>query len=163
VWGICQVLVNIWCEGNRVSDEVLSFLVRHAWLGMRAAIEDELRRFDLTVPQFATLLMLGDRPGMSPSEVARACGSTRQAANQMVAALERDGLVTRSQHPTDRRTHALELTDPGRARLALARPAVHRREDQLEAAIPAHHRTAARQWMAAVATVCATRDPTDEQ
>lgn len=146
-----------------MSDVVLSFLVRHTWLGMRAAIEDELRRFNLTVPQFATLLMLDEQPGMSPSEVARACGSTRQAANQMVAALERDGLVLRSQHLTDRRTHALELTDLGRERLADARPAVVRRENQLEAGIPAHHRAAARQWMAAIAAVCTGLEPTEEQ
>ena len=139
-------------------DSVISFAVRHVWLGMRAAIEDELTEFGLTVPQFATLMMLDGSPGLSIAEVARACGTTRQSANEMVAGLEARGLVERSPHPTDRRAHQLHATDAGLEMFAKARPAVRRREDELEAGLSPQVRRTAREWMAALAASCDVPD-----
>ncbi|WP_194908726.1 MarR family winged helix-turn-helix transcriptional regulator [Catenulispora rubra] len=135
-------------------DGVISFAVRHVWLGMRAAIEDELAEFGLTVPQFATLMMLEGSPGLSIAEVARLCGSTRQSANEMVAGLEARGLVERAPHPTDRRAHQLHATEAGLEMFAKARPAVRRREEELEAGLSTGVRQAAREWMAAMAASC---------
>ena len=135
-------------------DGVISFAVRHVWLGMRAAIEDELAEFGLTVPQFATLMMLDCTPGLSVAEIARLCGSTRQSANEMVAGLEARGLVERSPHPTDRRAHQIRATEAGRDMFWKARPAVRRREEALEAGLSPEVRKAAREWMAALAASC---------
>ena len=135
-------------------DVVVSFAVRHVWLGMRGAIEDELTEFGLTVPQFATLMMLDGSPGLTVAEVARACGTTRQAGNEMVAGLEARGLVERQPHPTDRRAHQLHATEAGREMFAKARPAVRRREEELEAGLSPQVRRAAREWMAAIAVSC---------
>ncbi|MCX5198509.1 MarR family transcriptional regulator [Streptomyces sp. NBC_00249] len=140
--------------GEQTDGPVLSFLVRHAWLDMRAAIGAELEEFGLTVPQFATLLMVRHTPGMSASQVARECGSTRQAANEMLTTLERDGLITRSPHPTDRRTHQVHLTDLGATRYAETLPAVMRREAALMEGIAPEVRDAAVAWMTAVSTAC---------
>ena len=139
-------------------DGVITFAVRHVWLGMRAAIEDELDGFGLTVPQFATLMMLDDSPGLSVAEVARLCGSTRQSANEMVAGLEAHGLVERSPHPTDRRAHQVHVTEAGREMFRKARPAVRRRENELEAGLSPEARRAAREWMAALAASCGAGD-----
>lgn len=139
-------------------DSVISFAVRHVWLGMRAAIEDELTEFGLTVPQFATLMMLDGSPGLSIAEVARACGTTRQSANEMVAGLEARGLVERFPHPTDRRAHQLHATDAGLEMFAKARPAVRRREDELEVGLSPQVRRTAREWMAALAASCDVPD-----
>jgi DNA-binding MarR family transcriptional regulator len=135
-------------------DGVISFAVRHVWLGMRAAIEDELTEFGLTVPQFATLMMLDGAPGLTVAEVARLCGSTRQSANEMVAGLESRGMVERTPHPTDRRAHQLHATEAGLELVRKARPAVRRREDELEAGLSPQVRQAAREWMAALAASC---------
>lgn len=135
-------------------DGVVSFAVRHVWLGMRAAIEDELADFGLTVPQFATLMMLEGSPGLTIAEVARLCGSTRQSANEMVAGLEARGLLERSPHPTDRRAHQLHATEAGLEMFAKARPAVRRREEELEAGLSPQVLQAAREWMAAIAISC---------
>jgi DNA-binding MarR family transcriptional regulator len=141
-------------SGKWGEDGVVSFAVRHVWLGMRAAIEDELAEFGLTVPQFATLMMLDGSPGLSIAEVARLCGSTRQSANEMVAGLESRGLVERSPHPTDRRAHQLSATEAGHEVYLKARPAVRRREDELESGLSPEVRQAAREWMAALAASC---------
>jgi len=139
-------------------DGVVSFMVRHVWLGMRAAIEDELDGFGLTVPQFATLMMLDHSPGMSIAEVARACGSTRQAANEMVAGLQGQGLVERSPHPTDRRAQQLHATEAGRELFRKAKPAVRRREEALEEGISPELREAGRAWMVRMASACMMQD-----
>jgi DNA-binding MarR family transcriptional regulator len=140
--------------GKLGEDSVISFAVRHVWLGMRAVIEDELADFGLTVPQFATLMMLDSSPGLSVAEVARLCGSTRQSANEMVAGLESRGLVVRAPHPNDRRAHQLHATEAGLEMFAKARPAVRRREEELEAGLSPEARKAAREWMAAIAISC---------
>jgi DNA-binding MarR family transcriptional regulator len=140
------------------SDGVLTFLVRQTWLGMRAAIEDELEAHGLTVPQFATLMMLDEHPGLSIADVARAVASTRQAANEMIAGLEREGLVERAPHPTDRRTHQVRLTGTGRTRYTAARPEVLRREAELEAGLSEAQRAAAREWLLSISAACELQD-----
>ncbi|GLX24018.1 MULTISPECIES: MarR family winged helix-turn-helix transcriptional regulator [Streptomyces] len=145
--------------GEQTQGRVLSFLVRQTWLGMRAAIGAELAEFGLTVPQFATLMMVRASPGMSVAQLARSVGSTRQAANEMLTALQRDGLITRSPHPTDRRTHQLHVTELGSARYEEALPAVTRREAELEEGLPPGQREAALAWMSAVASAC--QEPVD--
>jgi DNA-binding MarR family transcriptional regulator len=139
-------------------DGVVTFLVRHAWLGMRAAIEDELTEFGLTVPQFATLMMLESTPGISIAEVSRACGSTRQAANEMVARLQARGYVVRSPHPTDRRAQQLYATEAGLEVFRKAKPAVRRREEELESGLSPELRRAAREWMLELSAACAVQE-----
>ncbi|MEV7617885.1 MarR family transcriptional regulator [Streptomyces sp. NPDC089799] len=145
--------------GEQSHGPVLSFLVRHTWLTMRAEIGAELEGFGLTVPQFATLMMVRTSPGMSVAQLARSVGSTRQAANEMLAALVRDGLITRSPHATDRRTHQLHVTDRGSTRFEEALPAVLRREAELEAGLTREQREAALTWMSAVTAAC--REPAE--
>lgn len=136
------------------TDGVLTFLLRQTWLSMRAVVENELVEFGLTVPQFATLLMLEDHPDFTVAEVARHVGSTRQSANEMVAGLEADGLLVRSPHPTDGRKHTLTLTAQGREKVELALPAVRAREEVLEASLPDGQREAVRSWMLGIAAAC---------
>jgi len=124
----------------------LSFLVRQAWLSMRSAVDATLAEYGLSVSQYAALLVLEDQPGISLSDVARVVASTRQAATEMIAGLEREGLVERRKQ--NGRTHQVFLTDAGRRRLALARPKVRAREQLLEASLTEEQRSAARSWLA---------------
>lgn len=133
----------------------LSFLVRRAWLGMRAAIGAELKAFGLSTPQYATLMILEQHPGRSNSDIARAVASTRQAANEMLAGLERDGFISRTPHPDDRRAQQINLTASGRERLAEARVAVTRREAELVDGVSVGDTESARAWLAAVSDRCA--------
>lgn len=125
----------------------LTFLVRKAWLTMRSAIGAELKAFGLSTSQYATLMMAAARPGMSAADVAREVASSRQAANEMLGGLEREGLIERRPNPSDRRTHQIHVTESGRARLAAARIAVDRREAELEAAFTPEQRDMIRGWL----------------
>jgi DNA-binding MarR family transcriptional regulator len=60
-------------------------------------------------------------------------GTTRQSANELIAGMERAGLVERRPNPQDRRTQQVHLTPGGERRLAAANPAVRKVEEELEA------------------------------
>ena len=132
----------------------LTFMVRRAWLNMRAAIGAELEEFGLSTSQYATLMMTEARPGMSVADIARNVASTRQAANEMLGALEREGLVERRPNPSDRRTQQVHVTPSGSGLLARARVAVDRRETELEAALAPEQREAVRDWLDGIAQAC---------
>jgi DNA-binding MarR family transcriptional regulator len=114
-------------------DACSTFLVRHAWLSLRGVVAEALVQHELSVAQFASLLMLDESPGLSVADVARKVSTARQSANEMLGGLERAGLVERRPHPTDRRSQQIFLTDAGRARLDEAVPTVRAVEARLAA------------------------------
>jgi DNA-binding MarR family transcriptional regulator len=136
---------------SSLAEECLAFLVRHAWLSMRTVIAAVLAEHDLSVAQYASLLKLADEPGLSPAAIARAMASTRQAANQMLAGLERAGLIERTPHPSDRRTQRFFLTAAGAERLRAAAPAVRAVEQDLEAGVSPDEAAVVRAWLVRMA------------
>jgi DNA-binding MarR family transcriptional regulator len=115
------------------ADRCSTFLVRHAWLSLRGVVAEALVPLELSVAQFASLLMLDETPGLSVADVARKVSTARQSANEMLGGLERAGLVERRQHPTDRRSQQIFLTASGLVRLEAALPAVQAVEERLSA------------------------------
>jgi DNA-binding MarR family transcriptional regulator len=68
---------------------------------------------DLTVPQFRTLAFVNRNKGSSLSEVADHIGLTSPSASTLVDGLIQRGLMTREEHPGDRRRVRLAVTRPG--------------------------------------------------
>jgi DNA-binding MarR family transcriptional regulator len=130
----------------------LSFLVRHAWLSMRGVVAEALAAHGLSVAQFASLLILDEAPGLTVAEIGRKVSSTRQAANEMLAGLERAGLLERRAHPTDRRAQQVFLTPAGRARLQAAGPDVTTVEAKLEEGFTDAERAVVRRWLITMAS-----------
>lgn len=86
-----------------------------AW---RTEANEVLREHELTVPQFLVTMALyrQARHGWDPlsqSEVATRLGMDANTTSQIVRALERRGLLTRTPHPDDARSLALALTPEG--------------------------------------------------
>src|SRR4051794_37664521 len=86
------------------------YLLRQAWHAFRAAMDAALRAHGLSGAQYAALSVLARDPGISGADLARACNTTPQAMNGVLATLERDGLVERSPHPTHGRILQVSLT-----------------------------------------------------
>lgn len=61
---------------------------------------------------YAVLQFVGPK-GARPAEIARRLGVSRQAVQQLIDALEQDGIVTRDPDPEDRRAKIVRLTDVG--------------------------------------------------
>src|SRR6476619_2229869 len=87
-------------EGYRGAEGHSGYLLRQAWYAFRTAMDGARREEGLTGAQYAVLSVLARDPGLSGADLARACNTTPQAMNGVLATLERDGLVERHPHPT---------------------------------------------------------------
>ena len=69
----------------------------------------------LTVPQFRALGFVNRNSGATLSDLAAHIGLTLPSASRMVEALITRGLMTREEHPLDRRRVKLTVTERGRS------------------------------------------------
>jgi DNA-binding MarR family transcriptional regulator len=127
------------------------YLLRQAWHAFRGAMEAALRAHGLSGSQYAVLSVLARDPGMSGADLARACNTTPQAMNGVLATLERDGLVERQPHPTHGRILQVTLTLEGTRRLDAASPAVQALEDAIEADLAPDQAAVVKAWLVASA------------
>jgi DNA-binding MarR family transcriptional regulator len=72
-----------------------------------------LSQFSLTPPRYYALVHLGDRPGMSLSELSNLMLCDKSNATRIIRSLEADGLVYRLPHETDGRSIRLFLSQEG--------------------------------------------------
>jgi DNA-binding MarR family transcriptional regulator len=110
-------------------------------------MESALREHGLTGARYAVLSVLARDPGMSGADLARACNTTPQAMNGVLATLERDGLVERHAHPTHGRILQVTLTGEGERRLKAATPAVRELEGSIEKGVSADQIAAVKTWL----------------
>ncbi len=102
------------------STSVLLFTqVMHANNLLEQAAERNLGA-GLTWAKFRLLMSLnrgehrGAAEGMQPSELSEAQGVSRNTVSALIASLEKDGLISRELHGTDRRRFVIRLTSEGR-------------------------------------------------
>ena len=118
-------------EGYRGPDGRIGYLLRQTIHAFSTAMEQGLRPYGLTSAQYGALYVLSIEPGLSAADLARAMGTTPQAANLLVVGMEQEGLVRREPHPTHGRILELHPTDEGGRRFRAAQPFI----DELEARI----------------------------
>lgn len=116
-------------------DEAVGYVLKKAATALRAAMDNALRPLDLTVPQYSCLEVLGQRPGLSGSELARAVFVTRQSMNLVLRGLERRGLLTRPAVPDRGKALPTELTPVGREQLRAASRVVRAVEKRMLAGL----------------------------
>jgi DNA-binding MarR family transcriptional regulator len=91
----------------------ITYLVERLERAVRQSTDRVVRRHGLTTPQFTALSILARHPGMSSAQLARRSFVTPQAANELVAALERKGLVRRRADASNLRVLEMHLTEGG--------------------------------------------------
>lgn len=79
------------------------------------AVASQLRAIGLSIPQFDVISTLTEREGITQGELAQRLYVTKGNVSGLVDRLVEAGLVERRPIPGDRRSHALHLTDEGRA------------------------------------------------
>jgi DNA-binding MarR family transcriptional regulator len=92
------------------------------------AIGRLLRPLNVSAAGGLVLGVLRDRGPMAPSEIGDRLIVTRATVTGLVDSLERRGFVSRSGHPTDRRSVVIELTPAGLAVVQAVRTLIHRNE-----------------------------------
>lgn len=79
---------------------------------------------DVTSVQYAVLLVLEQRPGVSQRELGDELDLDRSTIAELAARMVRNGLVERISDPHDKRRNTLFMTTTGRALLAELKPRV---------------------------------------
>lgn len=113
--------------------EVFLHLLRAGDLAFRL-IDARLAKHDISQGRFGVLMALwgnargrGGQQPLTPAELAERTDVTRATMTGLVDTLERDGLVTRTPHPDDRRMMSVGLTPRGEALLRAILPEHFRR------------------------------------
>ena len=105
-------------------ENAVGYVLKQAAVALRNAMDAALRPLHLTVPQYACLELLGERPGLSNAELARGTFVTRQSMNIVLRGLQERGLVTRPAVALRGRELPTALTPAGREHLDAASAAV---------------------------------------
>lgn len=87
--------------------------------------------FDLTVWQWRIIAVLGERGGITSTELATRTLMDKPTVSRAAASLIERGVVTRTTDPNDRRRAPLDLTDEGRAIYAAILPRARECEQEL--------------------------------
>ena len=134
-------------QSYRGVDGHSSYLLRQAWQAVSAAMDSALRPHGLTGPQYGVLSVLAREPGASGADLARACNTTPQAMNGVLATLERESLIERRPHPTHGRILQATLTSEGQWRLEAANPAVRSVRRAIERGFSADEIVTIKTWL----------------
>ncbi|HVC24508.1 MAG TPA: MarR family transcriptional regulator [Acidimicrobiales bacterium] len=108
-----------------------SYVVKRLEAAVRAHLDVICREHDVTTMQYVALSVLRVHPGMSSAQLASRSFVSPQSANQMVAALERAGLIEREPRERNRRVLEISLTDKGIAMLDACEVAVDEFEERM--------------------------------
>jgi DNA-binding MarR family transcriptional regulator len=105
----------------------------------------------VTLRQSVVLAAIAEGEGRNQSELVKATGVDRSTLADMIARMERKGLVTRMQSQGDARAKAVSLTEAGRDKLAETLPAMRSVDEALSDALPRNRRVAFREMLGALA------------
>lgn len=143
-------------EDYRGEDGPIGYLLRQTIYAFNTAMENGLREHGLTSPQFGALFVLDAEPGLSAADVARAMGTTPQAASVLVTGMEEQGLVSREPHPTHGRILEIYPTEEGLRRFKAARPFIRRLETRMCEGFSASQVAIVKRWLVESARVLST-------
>jgi DNA-binding MarR family transcriptional regulator len=92
--------------------------------------ERRVKPLGFRIGQLPVLYLLRDGKAMSQRDLARAVRVEQPSMAQILARMERDGLIRRTPMPGDGRSQLVSLTKAAMARLPAARKALHGNQDQ---------------------------------
>ena len=101
--------------GDFVLAESLGYLINRLARAMARELAGELRPHGVAIGQWAVLLILWTRDGLSQAELARRVAIEPPTMVRTIDRMIRDGLVTQIRDPRDARAVVIHLTDRGRA------------------------------------------------
>jgi DNA-binding MarR family transcriptional regulator len=138
---------------SRLGDDEAARLVMTVLTTARridAACAELLARHDLSEGRLAALLAASAEPGITPRALSDRLEVTSATVTGLLDRLERDGLIVRQPHATDRRTHTLTTTTAGEQLIGELVPVYADWLRQLGAGIGATERDGAALVLAAV-------------
>ncbi len=101
-------------EMRNTHQRELSIGMKRLLTGYRTLLQAELEKEGITLAQLRMLNALHERAETSAAELARTCYITPQSMQAVVTRAEREGWITRSASPGNRRILSATLTKSGR-------------------------------------------------
>jgi len=135
-----------------MDDEDLGALFGSITRRLIAAERPLLEARGLSMWAYIVLSQLARQPTGTQLELATAIGYDKTRLIGVLDKLERDGLVTRTADPSDRRKRIVRLTEAGRARHVAARKDIRAMEEELLAKLSAPERMRIRATLSRLAT-----------
>ena len=117
--------------GLDVLTQHLGYFLRRAQVWVFQDFIKTLSAVDLRPAQYSVLVVIGANPGLSQAELAHRLAIERAGLVHMLDHLQKRGLTERLPSPTDRRTHALQLTREGQKLLKRAKALAAKHEARL--------------------------------
>ncbi|TAD88351.1 MAG: MarR family transcriptional regulator [Alphaproteobacteria bacterium] len=121
--------------------DLLGYRLRRAQVAVFNDFVRTMTELQLTPGQFGTLVLVDANPGLSQTALGGLLGIDRSTVVPLIDRLEGRGLLRREASPTDRRTHALILTDAGYSLLAEAVARVRAHENRIASSLSPQERT----------------------
>jgi DNA-binding MarR family transcriptional regulator len=134
-------------------------VLKRAQQALGAAMAGALATHDVTNAQYAALSALRADPGLSNAELARRSFVTPQTMHEVIAQLERAGLVARQANPHHARILQRRLTGRGEAVLAACDQDVLAIEQQMLAPLRPSQQAQLRAWLTRCAQALTTTHP----
>ena len=134
-------------EDYRGEEGPIGYLLRQTIHAFDTAMETGLRTYGLTSPQFGALFVLVAEPGLSAADLARAMGTSPQAASALVAGMTQGELVERTPHPTHGRVLEIYPTDEGTRRFNAALPFIRRLEADMSKTLDKTELSVVKRWL----------------
>jgi DNA-binding MarR family transcriptional regulator len=98
-----------------VIEDSLGYLINRVARSMANQLAEELRPAGVGIGQWAVLMFLWARDGMSQAELSRVVAIEPPTMVRTIDRMVRDGFVTRAADPDDGRISRIYLTDRGRS------------------------------------------------
>lgn len=116
------------------------FLLSRAGMTAQRQFAPRLERLGLTLRMWGALNVLAAEDGITQQRLGGSAGIDPSSMVGTIDELEARGLVERGAHPSDRRAHALHLTDAGHRTLAEGRRLASDAQDELLGGLDADER-----------------------
>lgn len=101
--------------GEFVIEDSLGYLVNRVARSIAHQLAEEIRPAGVAIGQWAVLMFLWARDGMSQADLSRVVAIEPPTMVRTIDRMVRDGLVTRIADPSDGRISRIHLTDRGRS------------------------------------------------
>jgi DNA-binding MarR family transcriptional regulator len=121
-------------------ESLLGYHLRRADVAAFQSFNRHLAAERLSPAHLGVLLVIEANPGINQTRIGRTLGIDRSSLVAMVDGLEQRHLVARLPSPSDRRSHALQLTRKGESFLAALTPRLERHENEIARGLSAAER-----------------------
>ncbi|MBK20151.1 MAG: MarR family transcriptional regulator [Rhodospirillaceae bacterium] len=111
--------------------DLIGYNLRCAQVAVFQHFSKTIGEAEISPPQYGALVLISANPGISQSAIASALRFDRSTLVQIIDRLEDRGLVVREVSATDRRSHALKLTEAGQTLLNDLNERVHQHEQHM--------------------------------